>query len=150
LSHFATIKDAIERVPGVQISSPGYHGQEYGTTFGEEISINGDSGVLIMVDGRRLDNDASGFGGARSKSKNPIDLTTGIDGVERIEIIKGSGGAAYGAEASGGIINVITRQGRDHQETGADVAGGSWGGEKYALTQSGPIFTERLRYFLSG
>jgi iron complex outermembrane receptor protein len=103
-----------------------------------------------MVDGRRLDNDASSFGGARSKSKNPIDLVGGIDGVERIEVIKGSGGAAYGAEASGGIINIITRQGRDRQETGADVGAGSWGGERYSLTQSGPIFTDRFRYFVSG
>ena len=150
LRHFSNVKEAIERVPGVQISSPGYRAYEYGTTFGEEISINGDAGVLVMVDGRRLDNDASSFGGARSKSKNPIDLVTGIDSIERIEVIKGSGGAAYGAEASGGIINITTRQGRDGQETNANLAGGSWGHRNYALAQSGPVFSDTFRYFVSG
>lgn len=150
LRNFSSVREAVERIPGVQISSPGYRAFEYGTTFGEEISINGDAGVILMVDGRRTDNDASSFGGARSKSRTSLELLTSIENVERIEVIKGTGAAAYGAEAAGGIINVVTRRGGDRHETVANVGAGSWGQQKYSLTQSGPVLDESFRYFISG
>jgi outer membrane receptor for ferrienterochelin and colicin len=145
--HYNSLSDAIRRIPGVQISSPGYRASEYGTTFAEEVSLNGDSGVLITVDGRRLDNDASSYGGARSKSRSPLDLVPSIHSVERIEVIKGMGAVAYGSEAAGGVINIVTRRGNDQRETTANVAAGSWKHESYTLTQSGPTFSNGPRYF---
>ncbi|MGC3981053.1 MAG: TonB-dependent receptor [Steroidobacteraceae bacterium] len=147
--HYTTIEEAVKRIPGVQVSTPGYKASEYGTTFGGEISINGDSGVIIMVDGRRLDNDASSYGGARSKSRVPLDMITNIGNVERIEVVKGAGAAVFGAEATGGVINIITRSGGERHATSLDAAAGSWGKQNYALTQSGPLFTDSLRYFAS-
>ncbi|WP_116812279.1 TonB-dependent receptor [Steroidobacter cummioxidans] len=149
--HFTSVKEAIKRIPGVQISSPGYRAYEYGSTFGEEISINGDSSVLITVDGRRLDNDASSYGQSNaSKSRLPLDVITNINNVERIEVIKGTGAVAYGADAAGGVINIVTRSGRDRHELAVDASLGSWGQENYGLSQSGPIGDETFRYFISG
>lgn len=138
---YTSVSEAISRIPGVQISSPGYRGQEYGTTFGEEVSINGDSGVVITIDGRRLDNDASSFGGARSKSRSPLSLVPNVHVIERIEVIKGMGAVAYGAEATGGIINIVTRRGYDHPESYVNLARGSWGREDYTASQAGPTFS---------
>lgn len=63
--------------------------------FGE----GGDSHVLVLLDGRRL---------------NPIDFgninwnAISIDRIERIEIIRGSGTVLYGDNAVGGVINIVT------------------------------------------
>jgi iron complex outermembrane receptor protein len=71
------------------------------------ISMRGFSGsnaaanVLIMVDGRRLNNPD-----LQAPDLNSISLKD----VERIEIIQGSAGTLFGDQAVGGAINIITRQ----------------------------------------
>lgn len=57
--------------------------------------------ILILIDGERV----SGRVG------NTIDLSRySLRDVERIELIKGPGAALYGADAIGGVINLITRR----------------------------------------
>ncbi len=76
--------------------------------------------VLILLDGRR-----AGTG-------NLAKILTG--NVERIEIIRGPGAVQYGSGGMGGVVNIITRQGRDNSlfvEAGAGSFGqaeGSVGG----------------------
>lgn len=150
--HYLNVTEAIRRIPGVQVSGPGYKAYEYGSTFGEEISINGDSSVIIMIDGRRVDNSASSYGQSNaSKSKVPLDVLTNIANIERIEVIKGTGSAAYGADATGGVINIITRKGTSDFQTRLDVGAGSWGKRNVAVTHSGSFGSDdSYRYFVSG
>ncbi|WP_424151698.1 TonB-dependent receptor plug domain-containing protein [Sinimarinibacterium flocculans] len=71
---------------------------------GTRIEIQGLSSehVLILVDGRRMIGLVNGA----------IDLTRlRIADVERVEIVKGPVSALYGADALGGVVNVITRKG---------------------------------------
>lgn len=145
--HYANIKDAIKRIPGVQISGPGYHAHEYGTTYSDEVTINGDRSVIIMVDGKRLDNQVSSYAG--NKSKTSLDMITNIANVERIEVLKGASSSVYGADATGGVINIITRKGTQLPQTTLDLATGSWGKHNYAFTHSGSAEEGTLRYFLS-
>lgn len=58
--HYQQLGDALKSVPGVQVQSPGgYRGGEYGYTQTHSIvTINGDSRVVVMIDGRRMDNKA--------------------------------------------------------------------------------------------
>lgn len=57
--------------------------------------------VLFLVDGQR-------FAG---RLNNVVDLTRfKVQNIERIEIVKGSSSALYGADAIGGVINIITRE----------------------------------------
>lgn len=64
--------------------------------FGENSSNN----VLILVDGRKLNNPS--LAGA--------DLASiGLKDIERIEIIQGSAGTLYGDQATGGVINIVTK-----------------------------------------
>lgn len=69
--------------------------------FGEQGNLN----VLVLLDGRRVNEvDLSGV----SWSQIPIDQ------VERIEIIRGgSGSVLYGDNAVSGVINIITKTGKD-------------------------------------
>jgi len=62
--------------------------------------ITGDQNTLIMVDGLRLSESE-----LVSAQINSIPL----DSIERIEIVRGSGSVLYGANATAGTINIITR-----------------------------------------
>src|SRR4030042_4402657 len=82
--------------------------------FGETASSN----ILVLVDGRRVtQSDLSG-----------VDWTEiPLERVKRIEIIRGGrGGVLYGAHATGGVINIITKE-EDTFKAGAELAAGSYG-----------------------
>jgi iron complex outermembrane receptor protein len=59
------------------------------------------SNVLILVDGRRLNNSADI--GAPALGQIPLEQ------VERIEITRGSAGVRHGNQAVGGVVNIVTR-----------------------------------------
>lgn len=152
--HYATATEAIKRLPGVRVSSPGYRGGEYGVgqmnTF---VQINGDDRVVICIDGRRVDIPASGlmsdYGADTTKALVNLDQVTSVDNIEKIEVIKGPGASIYGADATGGVINIITRRGTLKPSGTVDVATGSWGRHIYRLNYSGSTDDGSLRYFLS-
>ena len=54
--------------------------------------------VLILINGRRVN--------------NPNLAIVGLANVERIEIIRGPAAVQYGPSAMGGVVNIITKQGR--------------------------------------
>lgn len=60
--------------------------------------------TLILVDGRRLAGGLSKFYGATDEANR-----IGLDNIDHIEIIRGSGTARYGADAIGGVINIVTK-----------------------------------------
>jgi iron complex outermembrane receptor protein len=81
--------------------------------FGETAASN----TLVLVDGRRINQaDLSG-----------VDWTEiPLDRVQRIEVIRGGRGSVlYGDNASGGVINIITREG-DMFKAGGELAFGSY------------------------
>jgi iron complex outermembrane recepter protein len=60
--------------------------------------------TVVLLNGRRLPN--SGLGADAS-----VDLNTmPISFIERVEVLAGGASAAYGADAVGGVINIVTRQ----------------------------------------
>lgn len=63
--------------------------------------------TLILIDGVRVTDITAIGGGARLEFLNTSDI-------ESIEILKGSQGVLYGAEAIGGVINITTKQGLKH------------------------------------
>jgi len=74
-----------------------------------------------------------------------------VDLIERVEIIRGPGSSLYGNNAFFGVINVITRKGRDMTGIGAEVSGevASFDTYKGRVTY-GNRFTNGLEMFLSG
>ena len=57
--------------------------------------------VLILIDGQRV---VGRKNGAIDMSRYPVDW------IERVEIVKGPSSVLYGADAMGGVINLITRR----------------------------------------
>lgn len=84
--------------PGITATSNGGLGAD------ASLSLRGTSAAqtLILVNGVRA---ASATAGTLNLSSIPL------DSIERIEIARGGHSAQYGADAIGGIINIITKQG---------------------------------------
>jgi vitamin B12 transporter len=85
---------------------------------------SGSDQILVLLDGQRL-NTAQGGG---------VDLTNiPINGLERIEILKGALSALYGSDAMGGTINIITKDPGDVQDGryNLNTTFGSFGLQKY-------------------
>ena len=154
--HYAQLGDALKSVPGVQVQSPGgYRGGEYGYTQTHSIvTINGDSRVVVMIDGRRMDNKAgeivAGNSGSGSKAMVDINQITSMDNIDKIEVIKGPGASVYGADATGGVINIITKKGTQKTSGSVDFSAGSWKRYNYGFSLSGSNTDGKLKYFMSG
>lgn len=70
-----------------------------------QLSLRGFSStrVLVLIDGRPVRNL---FTGTIDLSQIPTDF------IERIEVVRGPASALYGQNATGGVVNLITRRGR--------------------------------------
>lgn len=154
--HYTDLTEAIKRIPGVTFQNPGYRGGEYGYEFyNNGVSINGDTRVIVCVDGRRVDNAASTRVGGNSKKGTKstgvnLNQVTNMENVDKIEVIKGPGASVYGADATGGVINIITRKGGDDSTATVDVSTGSWHQHNYAVSVSGTKGDDKsLHYFIS-
>ena len=80
-------------------------GVEYSFAMNQLTHLNfagfGGQSVLFLVDGERL----------AGETMDDVDFSRlSMQNVERVEIIKGAASALYGSNATGGIINIITRQ----------------------------------------
>ena len=92
----ATVQELLTHVPGVQVANYGGRGASYG------LYIRGTSTAqsLILVDGVRVG--SATMGGASLQYLN-------VDQIERVEVLRGSRSAIYGADAMGGVIQIFTR-----------------------------------------
>lgn len=114
-----TLVEALTGVLGVRVSPTGGAGAQ-ASVFVRGTNSNH---VLVLRDGMPI-NDPSEATGA---------FNFGVDtlsDVERIEIVRGPMAALYGSGAIGGVINLISRQGRDQ---GVVVEGDLAGGAPAAL-----------------
>ncbi|MEM9168500.1 MAG: TonB-dependent receptor [Pseudomonadota bacterium] len=94
--------DALAAIPGVQVVRTG--------SFGSlaTVSVRGlDSDqTLVVQDGVVINNPASFGNGFNFANFDTAD-------VERIEVIRGAQSTLYGSDAIGGVINIVTKDGRD-------------------------------------
>ena len=108
------LKGIFEKTPGLTI--------QYGTfpaassTSKSSISIRGLGffGTLFLIDGRRLANELPSY----DLDRIPASM------IERIEIIKGPMSVLYGADAVGGVVNIITKKPKKGLQADIDVKGG--------------------------
>jgi vitamin B12 transporter len=97
--HYPSVDEALRSVPGVEIRRSGAYGKT------SSITIRGANAnqVQVLVDGVRV----------KSPTLGQVDLSDlSPDLIERIEIIRGAQSTLYGADAIGGVVNIITRKGR--------------------------------------
>lgn len=91
-----SLADVVKSDPGLLITS--------GTKNSSELRIRGGTkeSVLYLLDGRPLN---AGYYGSSDLSLLPVDQ------IEKIQIVKGPASVAYGANAMGGVVNIITKSG---------------------------------------
>ncbi|QHE86699.1 TonB-dependent receptor domain-containing protein [Hydrogenophaga sp. BPS33] len=101
---YLTLLDAVRDVEGVDV------GETRDKTGQGTISMRGMGSdyTLILVDGKRQNNHGdiypNNFGG------NQFGHVPPMDAIERIEVIRGPASTLYGADAMGGVINIITKK----------------------------------------
>lgn len=101
---YTTLIDAVRELEGVDV------GETSDKTGQRTISMRGMGSdyTLILVDGKRQNNHGdiypNSFGGNQFGHMPPLDA------IERIEVIRGPASTLYGADAMGGVINVITKK----------------------------------------
>lgn len=90
------VKDLLQQVlPGI----------EFSYAMNQQVHLNfsgfGGQSLLILVDGERL----------AGETMDDVDFTRlTTDNIDHIEIIKGAASALYGSNATGGVINIITKK----------------------------------------
>ncbi len=119
-----SLDELLKYVPGIEMQSRGPMGAQ------SDIVIRGGTfqQVLIMIDGVRMNDPVTGH----FSSYIPVAPYE----IERIEILRGPAAAMYGAEAVGGVINIITKAfnkftiAKSNHETATLTAGqyGLWSG----------------------
>ncbi|WCJ58603.1 TonB-dependent receptor [Fontisphaera persica] len=100
-----TLSDALNSVPGLYTTND----RDFWYLGARGFNRPGDynSRYLLLINGHRLNNAI--YDSAPIGPEFPVDL----DLIERIEVIPGPGAAMYGNNAFFGVINVITKKGRD-------------------------------------
>lgn len=90
----------LSQVPGVQVANYGGRGANY------SLFVRGTNTAqtLVLIDGVRV--------GSASAGGAPLQFLN-VDQIERIEVLKGSRSAVYGADAIGGVIQIFTRRGEN-------------------------------------
>jgi vitamin B12 transporter len=109
-------KDALQDVPGVQIST-----DRPGAATSVYIRGSDNDQVLVLLDGLELGDPSNIATAFQFDHLNAADI-------ERIEVLRGNQSSLYGSDAIGGVINVITRK-PSEQGLGFDIdaGGGSYG-----------------------
>lgn len=101
---FTTLLDAVKYQEGVDI------GTSRDKTGQGSVSMRGLTGeyTLLLIDGRRQNNHGdiypNNFGG------NAFNHVPPLASIDRIEVIRGPASTLYGADALGGVINIITKR----------------------------------------
>ncbi|WP_375723899.1 TonB-dependent receptor [Arcobacter sp. KX21116] len=116
--HYINISDALKTISGVSIVSNGGVGQS------DSIFIRGidSKRILILIDGIRY-NEPAGLSGAPLAQLN-------IEDVEQIEVVKGAQSGIWGADASGGVINIITTKAKSGFHGNIGMEAGSYNTKK--------------------
>lgn len=116
---YITLIDAVRDLEGVDV------GETSDKTGQRTISIRGMGSdyTLILINGKRQNNHGdiypNSFGGNQFNHIPPLDT------IERIEVIRGPASTLYGADALGGVINIITKRVADRW-TGSATFGRSF------------------------
>ncbi len=95
---YRNISEVVRNIAGLNIFEYGNPGSS------ASLSLRGSTSeqVLVLIDGKRLNKPGDG----------QVDMNTlpiQLENIERIEILRGASSALYGADAMGGVINIITK-----------------------------------------
>jgi len=121
---YTTVAQALSSIPGISTVSNG--------GIGKSTSLflrgMGSKYTLVLIDGVRY-NDPTSLNGAPF-----ADLM--VDDIAQIEVVKGAQSGIWGADASAGVINIITKKAQKGFHASGHLEGGSFGTWKYGAILS--------------
>ena len=134
-----SIGEAVLDVPGLRMQQLGGPGS---TTY---FKIRGlrNADTAVLVDGLRL-RDAAGTQADASGVLQDLVIAD----TSRIEVLRGTGSALYGTDATGGVVNIVTDQGGGRTRGSVLADGGSLGSVRGVARIAGGLAHERLDYSL--
>ena len=138
---YRTLADILRNVPGFYITYDRNYSYVGVRGFGLPGQYN--NNIALMIDGHRLNDNI--YDGALVGTEFPLDL----DLIQRVEVIRGPNSSQYLASAFLGVINIVTKRGRDLQKVvvGGEVASyGTYQGH----VSYGNQFSNGLELLLSG
>lgn len=112
--------DVLQNTLGVNTQSQGFNGTGMGTMTSKVMIRAVEKGTLVLVNGVPMNQDGK---------YNLEDIPT--ESIEKIEVVKGGGSVLYGSEATGGVINIITKKTMANK---IKVEAGNFGKERYTLS----------------
>lgn len=132
-----TLPEVLRMVPGVDV-------RRY-SMLSANVSIRGNdaaggSRTLVLIDGRQVYLDGYNYTDWGA-------LPVSIRDIRQIEVIRGPNSAVYGFNASGGVINIVTRDPLHENKSYVHVEGGSlngFGGEVVLSHKFSDAFTTKL------
>ncbi len=118
------IADVLKDIPEINLIQSGGQGKL------ADVILRGGapSQLLVMIDGVKV----------KLTTTGTFDFSGIIaDDIEKIEIVKGPQSTIYGSEAMAGVINIITKKGRDKTHADLSIEGGSFDTYKTSASFSG-------------
>lgn len=143
-------REAIAKVGATDVADVLDYVPQNSSGFAEDFVVGGARQVqlrglavgttLILINGRRVVTSAvQGF-------RNFFDLNTiPLSAVERVEVLASSASAVYGADAIGGVVNVILRDTVEAPTVDLYYGGADGGGEEMRASLSAGYETDRFR-----
>jgi vitamin B12 transporter len=116
----SSLTQALNLASGISFTQNG----SLGSSTALSVRGSDNNRILVLIDGVKY-KDHSSIGGTDIAHLM-------IDDVERIEIIKGAQSGVWGADASAGIVNIITKDPKEGTSGSLRVEAGSFSTKKYA------------------
>jgi iron complex outermembrane receptor protein len=134
-SGMTTVPELLRLVPGVQVAQ--INSNKWAVAVRGFNGLFGDK-LLVLVDGRTVyDRLNSGV------FWESIDVP--LEQIERIEVLRGAGGATWGANAVNGVISIITRSATDTPGALITTGGGTLDGGRISAQYGGTLGSAAYR-----
>jgi outer membrane receptor for ferrienterochelin and colicin len=141
-----TIHELLRTVPGYWGAQDEYSSTVSGMRVSRTQSAE-DGTVLYLLDGTPIQNLINS-----SFSFRNFDIP--LSNIERIEVIRGSGGSVYGANSATGVVNIFTKNPEDYKGIQTTIEGAAPGYAAASVSASGALSKKfsasaygKVRYF---
>ena len=138
---YRTLADILRNVRGFYVSND--RNYSYLGVRGYGLPGDYNSRITLLVDGHRLNDNI--FDAALIGTEFPID----VDLIDRVEVIRGPNSSLYIASAFLGVINIITKRGRDSEKVSVAGSAASYGTYQGRVTYGNQL-KSGLELLLSG